>query len=351
MVSPARRPSQQTSAWRSLADDELLQFPLRRLGLRPEDSPAQAHIDRLGAELKGAGLSLRPHCWFSVDWFSPDGVPGIALPFFLGDPRLMRLERRQMTWAEGASAKECLALLRHEAGHALDTAFGLSTKPLFRATFGLRSAPYRRHYSVSPHSRAFVRHLDRWYAQSHPAEDFAESFAIWLASRGRWRKRYADTPALEKLRAVDDLMASIRGRRPKVTRRERVESLGSQTITLAEHYRRRRRRVEREAAAPFEQSLRRAFPPGRPWNSRAPAALLLARERKDLVARSARELGVDPYGPDQVLGLMIQRARELGLGLERNSASTPRAYDPVLCLRMIRTTLRALERGTYRLSR
>ena len=55
-------------------------------------------------------------------------------------------------------------------------------------------------------------HLDDWYAQSHPDEDFAETFAVWLTPELDWRKRYAGWKALQKLEYVDELMRSLAGK-------------------------------------------------------------------------------------------------------------------------------------------
>src|SRR5574341_1303894 len=49
----------------------------------------------------------------------------------------------------------------------------------------------------------FVRHLEGWYAQKHPDEDFAETFAVWLTPGSRWRMRYRNWPAIRKLRYMD----------------------------------------------------------------------------------------------------------------------------------------------------
>src|SRR5256886_16871969 len=78
-----------------------------------------------------------------------------------------------------------------------------------------------------------------------------------------WRKSYADWPALHKLRAVDELVASVRGVRPPVRNRTRIEPLEHNTRTLAQHYRRklaRNRQIRRGLA---DELLRRAFSPER----------------------------------------------------------------------------------------
>lgn len=349
MVAKRTRRSSRSAArpidWSRHADADLLDLRFDRLGLRADTGPLRAPIARLYADLERVGIELRPHIWLSTDWFSPDGVPGIALPFYLGHPRLVRLERAQMLEAEGSTAAGCLKLLRHEAGHALDTAFRLSRRALYRETFGKRSEPYRRHYSADPQSNAFVHHLDRWYAQSHPAEDFAESFAVWLG--GRWRAIHAGSQAYAKLQAVDELVRSIRGRRPSVRTREESHSISKLDQTLGDHYRMRRWKAAHEAPPPFEQALRRRFLTGRPWSRSASAAVQLRRVRRELVQRAAAALGASEYTCDQVVQLMLHRACELGLVAHREGE--PFDLEPFVT--MIRNTVRTLRRGDYLLSR
>ncbi len=333
--------------WRELGDTELLGLPIDSLGLRANRGALGPRIDALMEDLERCEIGLRPHVWLSTDWFSPDGVPGIALPFYLGDPRLVKLERAQMLWAEGSTARGCKALLRHEAGHAVDTAFHLSRRALYRQTFGKRSESYRRRYGVQPRSRDFVQHLDRWYAQSHPAEDFAETFAVWLGSRGRSRARYGGTEAGRKLEVLDELMESIRGERPALRSREECEPVGKLGITLGEHYRARHRKHRRETAPPFDSALQKHFLPGRPWTRNARAAQVLQKQRRSLAQEAAEALNCDAYSCDQVLGWMIQHAREVGLGEPLQSGTF--AADTLIP--MIRSTLRALARGDSKLSR
>ena len=150
----------------------------------------------------------------SEEWFSPDGIPGIAIPFYLAHPRLQRLERRLMREVEGGNDKWLMRILRHETGHAIDTAFGLRRRKSWRDTFGKASRRYPSRYSPRPASRRFVLHLGHWYAQSHPTEDFAETFAVWLPRYSRWRSQYAGWPALRKLEYVDETMRNLRASAP-----------------------------------------------------------------------------------------------------------------------------------------
>ncbi|MEZ6094577.1 MAG: putative zinc-binding metallopeptidase [Pirellulaceae bacterium] len=174
----------------ALTDDQLLDCRICDLGLKIETSPLAEPIEQLYEELAERGIKARPHCWFSDEWFSPDGIPGIAIPFYLAHPRLVRLERRQMKEVEGGTRASLMKILRHEAGHAIDTAFRLHRKRGYREVFGNYFAPYPEYYRPRPNSKSFVTHLEPWYAQSHPSEDFAETFAVWLAPGKRWKNDY-----------------------------------------------------------------------------------------------------------------------------------------------------------------
>ena len=129
----------------------------------------------------------------------------------------MKLEKKMMLDVEGGTWSECMAILRHEAGHTLQHAYQLQRRRRWQQLFGPSSKRYPRYYRPNPASRHFVQHLRLWYAQSHPDEDFAETFAVWLKPRSNWRTRYAGWPALKKLEYVDELMDEIAGKRPLLT--------------------------------------------------------------------------------------------------------------------------------------
>src|SRR4051794_36301005 len=139
--------------WYLMPDEELLEIRLRDLPIRIAGTVLEDRVERLYQELEARGLRFRPHVWLSEEWFTPDGVPGIAIPFYLAHPRLVKLERRQMLEAEGATDVECMRILRHEAGHALDNAFRLHHKKRWRQLFGSYSAPYPESYKPRPNSR------------------------------------------------------------------------------------------------------------------------------------------------------------------------------------------------------
>lgn len=308
-----KRRAKTEHAWSRFKDEELLDIRLCDLGLSIRDTPLERRIVRLNAELAERGLKFRPHVWLSEEWFSPDGVPGFAIPFYLAHPRLIRLERAQMLEAEGRTERECMAIMRHEAGHAISNAFGLHRRRRWRETFGRFTIPYPEHYTPDPGSREYVLHLGAWYAQAHPAEDFAETFAVWLSPQSRWRKRYTSWPAIKKLRYVEELMRELKGERPQNRSRAKVEPLSEARKTLREHYRRKRKQYSYKWPAYYDRDLKRAFSDDERHAAYPTAASLLRRYRKELRHLIADVTGVHNYVVDQVLKNMIDRCKALRL--------------------------------------
>jgi hypothetical protein len=301
--------------WERLDDAALLRVRFRDLGLKVCASPVHADVLRLGTELERRGIRFKPHVWFSTDWFSPDGVPGIAVPFFLGHPRLLRLERRMLGEAEGSSRRWRQRLFRHELGHAVDTAFGLRRRRDWQRVFGRAGAPYSRDYTVRPGSKDYVLHLEHWYAQSHPTEDFAETFAVWLQPKARWRAEYSGWPALAKLEFVDRLMAELATPKPSKRDRSFIAPIAHNSRTLGEHYRRRSYFVgSREQR--YDAWLLQVFTPRSGSPTSAPAAeRFLLEVKPQLTQTLLRRTRVHPYLVFQVLRAVRRRARSLDLTL------------------------------------
>ena len=146
--------------WSRLSDADLLEYRICDLKLRIAGTRLENYVKQLYLELTARGLRFRPHCWLSEDWFSPEGIPGIAIPFFLAHPRLARLERNQMLEVEGGTKRECMRILRHEAGHAIDTAYALHRRRAWQRLFGRASQTYPEYYQPKPYSRSYVHHLE-----------------------------------------------------------------------------------------------------------------------------------------------------------------------------------------------
>jgi Putative zinc-binding metallo-peptidase len=301
--------------WSSWPDDKLLDLRLSELGVSIEGSPVEPRLAELQAELDARGLSFQPHFWLSAEWFSPDGVPGVAIPFYLAHVRLSQLERTQMLEVEGGTPEWCMKILRHEAGHAIDNAYKLRQRRRRQQIFGPSYMQYPEYYTPKPYSKSFVLHLDSWYAQSHPDEDFAETFAVWLAPESDWRNRYEDWPALKKLEYMDSLMRELAGKRPIVRTRKRIEPLSALHKTLRAHYERKRRHYGVEHPHFYDRDLRKLFSDAPEHASSMKAARFIARIRREIRRNVASWTGEYQYTIDQVIENMIRRANELNLRL------------------------------------
>ena len=286
------------------------------LGLTIEGSWLEPRINQLYDELAARGLAFRPHFWLSGEWFTPDGVPGIAIPFFLAHPRLMRLEKAQMLEVEGGTPEWCLQILRHEAGHAFDNAYDLRRRRRRLRIFGRTSTPYPDFYLPRPYSKSFVLHLDSWYAQSHPDEDFAETFAVWLTPDSDWRARYAGWPARRKIEYVDKLMREVAGQPPVNASRRRLEPLERLRTTLGRHYARKRKHYGLEYPDFYDRDLQRLFSSAPEYAANPRASRFIHRMRRDVRRLVAEWTGSYQYTIDQVIEDMIRRCDELNLRLK-----------------------------------
>ncbi len=298
-----------------MSDDEILDLQFRELDLHIEGTELAARIDELYRELEARTLVFRPHFWLSDEWFTPDGIAGVAIPFYLAHPRLAKLELAQMLEVEGGDPASCMRILRHEAGHAIDNAFHLRRRRARRALFGSSSEPYPESYTPKPYSKNFVLHLDSWYAQSHPDEDFAETFAVWLTPDAQWRQRYHDWPAVKKLKYMDDLMRSVAGKTPALTSGGTLDPLPSLKKTLRQHYRRKRRHYGIDYPSFYDRDLRRLFSDAPEFAQHITAAQFLTRIRKPIRKLVSDWTGIYQYTIDQVFMDMIERCRQLNLRL------------------------------------
>jgi hypothetical protein len=338
-----RKAVRREPAWTRLDDEALLDKRFCDLRLTLSNSRLESSIRRLYAELAAKGIRFRPHFWLSEEWFSPDGIPGIAIPFYLAHPRLQRLERRFMHEVEGGNDKWLMRILRHETGHAIDTAFALRRRKAWRQVFGKASRKYPSRYSPRPGSRKFVLHIGHWYAQSHPTEDFAETFAVWLPPRSRWRSQYQGWPALQKLEFVDATMRALEGRRAVRLDRSLVEPLSDNKRTLREHYRRKRQRYLIDMNPAYDRRLLRVFGRSDDYPRHLQASSFLREVRPQLRRLLIRRARMHPYIVNHILRTAIHRARHLNLRLKSNQRETKRQALGMLERMMLDMLLRDRE--------
>ena len=329
--------------WEDWPREQLLDMRIRDLGLRLEGTWLEVRVRALYHELAQRGIALRPHCWLSDEWFSPQNVPGIAIPFYLAHPRLIRLERSMVLEAEGSSIAECTRILRHEAGHAIQHGYRLHRRAGYQQLFGKSSTKYPTSYRPNPTSRRYVQHLRAYYAQAHPDEDFAETFAVWLQPRARWRKRYEGWPALRKLEYVDALMEELRGAKAPVHSRERVAPISQLTSTLRQYYEEKRAFYAVNYPSTYDHELCRVFSNAPRHANRELAARFITRNAKEIRGLVARWTGESEFTIDQLLQDMIARSRLLKLRVPGGEGQVLLDFAGMLAVRSVHFLYRRRE--------
>lgn len=263
--------------------------PIRELGLRLEGSPVEPYVRQLYRELERRGLRrFRPVCYLTDEWGCPDQQPVLGIPFYLADPKLAKLEREIDDLED---SREIMMYMRHEAGHVFNYAYRLHTTPEWQGLFGPFDLPYRDRYRPIPFSKKYVRHIEGWYAQKHPDEDFAETFAVWLTPGSSWRRRYKGWPAIRKLRYVDRMARKFATAEPIVDTGAVDITVDDMRLTVEQFYERaateRRARIDvaMDAHLPaiFETRRKREM---------KPAALIVRKYQPALVDKITYWTGV-----------------------------------------------------------
>ena len=163
---------------------------ISQLPLKIEGTILEEKIQQLYDDMEAKGLVFKPGCYLSDEWGCPDGIPIIGIPFYLVDKNLSRIEEEYTENLE--SEEELILYLRHEAGHAFNYAYNLYQTEEWHTVFGPFSRPYIDDYKPNPLSKKYVKHMQGWYAQKHPDEDFAETFAVWLTPGLNWKNNTKD---------------------------------------------------------------------------------------------------------------------------------------------------------------
>lgn len=312
---------------------QLLATRLCDLKLDLEHGPLGPRIAQLYAELKTRGFRFVPHFWLSDDWFCPDGIPGVAIPFYLADRKLIKLERDMTMDVEGGDKQWCMNLLRHETAHALLNAYRLDHRKDWRKVFGNPNKKYPNTYWPRPYDKRFVLNLPNWYAQSHPHEDWAETFAVWLRPNSHWRLRYADWPALNKLLFVDRLMEEIHHQAPTLKNRKTEHPLSKIRISLGEYYADKLQRYDADGPEFIDRDLYKLFGHPRKKIAATPASKFLLRVRKDVIESVEYWGGEYRFRIDRTIRRMALRCD--ALGLQVNWKEDRVKTELVACLTML----------------
>ncbi len=296
---------------------ELLGKRISQLGLKIEGSPVERLVERLSKELLKKGIKrYQAVVYLTDEWGCPSGEPVIGVPFYLADPKLARIER---SVNDLESEREIMMYLRHEAGHAFNYAYRLYATPEWRELFGPFNRRYRDEYKPVPFSRKYVRHLAGWYAQKHPDEDFAETFAVWLTPRSAWRDRYRGWPALAKLRYIERFVKRCGDTDPVVGKGDTDITVEQMELTVEEFY---RQVLEQNRAAvdlAMDGDLRDMFVPRNPRRKNLrPAVDFMHEHRLSLTDKITYWTGVRRPVVRGLIESMTRHVRERDLWLERS---------------------------------
>lgn len=304
----------------SLSDDELLEMRICDLQLKIAGTELESRIQTFNTELAAKGISFKPLCYLGDEWFCPEGCATIAIPFYLAHPRLKRLEEKMMMEVEGGTEAWCMSLLRHEMGHVLNHTYLLQKERRWQKLFGPPSLEYSDSFRARPYSKRFVRHLEGWYAQSHPEEDFAETVAIWLTPDLDWKQQYKDWKALEKLEYVDATMGKLAGKPPLVFSKTKMSEASRLRSRLALYYRRRRRAYAQEFPDFFDADLKTLFIEASASANAERASTFLRRSAKPILNAVSAWTGEPKFTLNRLLRALAERCSELDLRLRSDAA-------------------------------
>jgi hypothetical protein len=281
------------------------------MDLRVETSPLWPLVQKLYEELATKGIDFRPPLFVANEWGCPDGQPLIGVPFYLVDARLHEMEEEYADDLEDAA--RILMGLRHEAGHAINYAYQLYTDPEWDALFGSFHREYADDYRPEPFTQRCVRHLPAWYAQKHPDEDFAETFAVWMTPGLDWRAKYAGWEALRKLEYVERVMARIGAMEPLVSPASCTPDPDELAFTVGEFYQNRTlldAPPVDEIGGSLDEDLRELFSAE---GIGTDAAALIHDRRKQIMRSVSHFSGSRMYVVKSLIGTIVQRVRTLGL--------------------------------------
>ncbi len=277
-------------------------------------------IQKLYAELSAKKVPFKPSYYFTCggdEWGCPDRVPVIGIPFHLADNRLVRIER-EMGYTT-YDKRDLMILLRHEAGYAVNYAYQLYRRQEWKEIFGDFNKPYPTNFrfKFNPFSRSYVKSQGepKYYAQAHPDEDFAETFAVWLTPRSNWRNVYKKWPSIKKLEYVERLMKSLRNQKPKVVSGPLDSPYYLKTYKLIDYYGETLDQFKDKALGIYDQDLSQIFKAGLNGHKKSlPAKDLIRKKRRFLIEVISRWTGAREKVVAPVIGRFLIRCRDLKLG-------------------------------------
>ena len=302
-------------------EEVLLKARIRDLPVKIKGTWLDDCVKELYKELEAKGIEFKPECYLADEWLAPDGEPVVGIPFFLAHPVLIKLEKQMMLDAEGGTKDWCMKLLRHETGHAINYAYKLYRKKKWQELFGHFHKEYKDTYRFRPYSKSFVRHLEDYYAQYHPDEDFAETFAVWLNPGIDWNLQYEGWKAIHKLKFVDELMVRLKDQELLTKKGKKYWQASRLTSTLGNYYKKKRHTYAEDFHDFHDENLKRIFPGNnREDKTAALVCKLIKKHRKNMINSVGKWTGEKKYIIDGLIKTLIQRSRQLQLVVRDDEA-------------------------------
>ena len=307
--------------WVSLSDEDLLEKKICDLKLKIEESDLQVYVQVLHKNLEAKNILLKPKCYLADEWFVLEKESAIGIPFFLAHPRLQKLEEKMMLEVEGGNPDWFMKLLRHEAGHSVYYAYDLYKRSEVNRIFGPPSSEETPHYyRPKPYSRSFVRHLDNWYAQAEPDEDFAETFAVWLTPTIDWKTYYKGWPVLKKLQFMDQLMQEIAGKDPSPVSNSGDFSVRDLKLKLKTYYERKQKLYAQDYPEFYDHDLKEIFSVGE-VSSGSSSVRFMKQNRKMIVDQVSEWTGEKKFIVNNLYKKLMERCEKIKLKYNKNEDS------------------------------
>ncbi len=310
----------------TISEEELLQTKICDLPIDIKGTWLEECVSELYKELEAKGIHFKPECYLADEWLTPENETCIGIPFYLAHPTLIKLEKKFMMEAEGDNKAWCMKLLRHEAGHAISYAYNLLKRKTWQRVFGSATLTYTDTYKYRAYSKSYVRHIDGFYAQYHPEEDFVETFAVWMTPHLDWKTMYKGWKALGKLYYVDKLMEDIKDRPPQMRSSRKFWRLSTLRMTLQNYYKKKRYLLAEEFPDFHDKFLKKIFEEGSDKNKKSSAAYKMVHNLKPMILDIvSRQSGEKKYVINDVIKGLEKRCKDLKL-VATDSESVIAAY-------------------------
>jgi hypothetical protein len=318
------------------APKSLLDTRICDLGLTIEGSAVEKFVQQLYRELEQKKIiKFRPPCYLTDEWGCPSGEPTIGIPFYLARPDLAQIESEHNDLED---SREIMKYLRHEAGHAFNYAYKLHRTPEWKQLFGPYRRPYRENYRPVLFSKEYVRYLPGWYAQKHPDEDFAETFAVWMTPRSNWRKKYRGWGALAKLQYMDRIARELGNSDPLRKRGTPDITVADMEVTVGEFYRHSTEQIPL-LEVNLDDDLAALFNAAKKKRSAEPAQAFLARHRKTLVDQISIWTAMQRPLVRKLMESIEKRSGEMGLVIDRRKEAEHLSEFTVFATTLVMTHL------------